>query len=329
MLIIIDGVPATGRRQLGEALQNMMHKSDPRHVVELRDRLEPRAHPLDMYEANMRHHMTRRSDRLIINGYHWNEALNLPGRLPEYGYDNIMRTYTDMVLNAHGALIIHAIPTDEQIRTWHLDSRGERLTQDDLNWMRHRMALYARDSLVPVETIRLGNLSTTALHFLVSRAGALGRNAYKNLSGMNDYVGSPSPRLVLLGNKSDFLVGSKVRTLVSGAGKMSPYPGSTMHFLLDALRRVSTPSVFREIGISLTGGSDTFEGSVPRQDVGAATVALGNAVRTRFPRVSRTVASPLRSRSLAVDDPYVVQYAKSILGTGVDVSGKYFRPAKR
>ena len=253
MLIIIEGPDQVGKTTLAGRLAATLQTSSghERDVVEVLHCGPPMKHPLDEYERPLWDYRSGTGEHVICDRWHLGERVYpaVLGRPTEM--DNASWYHIELFLRSRGALLVPMFGDPdvlsfriEPMQHWPDDAAFE-------NWqVRHRWEVkrlfdeYVRVSLLPhfpIPGTGVHGTQPPALEPIIA-AARLAEDLAKATSGYETYIGSGTPRALLLGERRGNSKGPQE------GPAFGPYPGTSGRWLLNAL--ATRPDLVREVGLA-------------------------------------------------------------------------------
>src|SRR5690348_7377469 len=230
MLIIVEGPDGAGKSTLVKRLVAYVKSecAGDQQVVEVLHARPPTRHPLVEYEDALLEYRPGTARHIIADRWHIGEAVypDLLGRTTQW--DSAVAHHIDMFLQSRGALIIYLDPQLPVLKCALVDRGDDMITVDDLPEIKSRY----QDAMTSVKTLFFtfgGIISDASLRIVVRTAQFLERHA-EVLNGFITYVGSPHPKVLLLG---DVRGTEKGRASIPPlAPAFQPYRGTSGHYLI-------------------------------------------------------------------------------------------------
>jgi hypothetical protein len=216
-------------------------------AVELIHKGPPIAHPLDEYVLPLTGYRPFTGHHVVCDRWHWGESVypHVFGRTTQL--DDAVRYHIELFLMSRGAYVVHVSgPEDRTTRC--IEHRGDHLVNvGQVEKMHSLFEDCERMSLNPFTRVDGHAVYDDALRYMniIERAGSLGRSAAK-LRHFTTYVGSPSPKLLLLGD----VRGKSMPTCDDLRPAFMPYPSTSGHYMLTQLTRYLNITQLRHIGIA-------------------------------------------------------------------------------
>lgn len=247
LLIIFEGPDCVGKSTLAVRLTKDLEAGLGGDAIELKHKGPPIAHPLDEYVVPLLDYRPFRGQHVICDRWHWGEVVypQLFDRATQY--DDAVRYYTELFLLSRGAYVVHV--TGPECRTRRcIEHRGDDLV--DVESVRRMHATFddcERMSLNEFVRVDGHSVYDDQLQYtdIISRAAYVGHRAAA-LSRYTTYVGSPTPRLLLLGD----VRGKSVPDPTDLRSAFMPYGSTSGHYLLTHLTRRLNISQLRHIGLA-------------------------------------------------------------------------------
>jgi thymidylate kinase len=249
MLIIIEGTDGAGKTTLANKLLDVLRTELPDDDVEYLHYAQPQRHPLAEYELDLQDYRPGCGRHLVIDRYHLGELVYAEVYRGGSELGAAGRLHIDAFLAARGALLVLCNATVAQIAA-RLEARGdETYLQPEHQGevlRRFREVAAAAQALEPV--VLDGFADRDDIERLFTLAHLLDYDA-RTVNDFPSYIGSPYPRVLLLGDRGYEHMGKQ------HTAAFVPYPDTSGYWLLDALCRWSSLDL-REVGIANTGEDD-------------------------------------------------------------------------
>lgn len=247
MLCLLDGPDCVGKSTLAvQIIKDLEYFATGKHGVELIHKGPPVLHPLDEYVVQLLGYRPL-MNHIVCDRWHWGESVYPQVFKRNTLFDDAVRYYTELFLLSRGAYVIHVSgPEDRTTRC--IEHRGDDLVNvESVQLMHSLFEDCERLSINPFVRVDGHTLRNDELQYMniIERAGTLGRNAAK-LNWFTTYVGSPSPKLLLLGD----VRGKSIPPVTDLRPAFMPYPSTSGHYLLTQLTRYLNITQLRHIGVA-------------------------------------------------------------------------------
>lgn len=257
MLIIVEGPDGAGKTTLVEAIRKHVENNfvDP---VEVLHKGPPVSHPLDEYVRPLQDYRPAQDKHIICDRWHWGEAIYPDVFNRSTQLDRGVWLWTEMFLRSRGAVVVYPYVSAATL-TERVTERGDDLV--DVSMLPRIWAAYNSTrfkSALPV--YMFSQRDAADLDKQLNSIFALAQDNAARASVLNDlwtYVGPARPDFLLVGDTR-----SRRGRQSPITGAFGPRPGTSGHFLLNAL---SGP---RTVNVGLINANDV-------DDVYSAYVKLG------------------------------------------------------
>lgn len=236
MLIVIEGVDQTGKTELAHRLRAELEKSEPARVVHAGP---PTRHPLEEYETALADYDPH-GEHLILDRWHlgehvWPRIFNRKSAL-----DIAVARHIELFMRSRGTWLVYAVRDSGKLKR-ELVEHNEPLLPQDL-----ATALELFDSAVafsgyPCSVWDYEHCDDDHVHDIIGHAFREAYRAERVWSVTSEWIGSPSPRVLLVGDEFGPLRFGTDPPPVPFA----PYLATSGHFLL----RVLPESLWRDIAV--------------------------------------------------------------------------------
>jgi len=287
LLIVVEGMDCTRKSTLVAQLAEEIQRRYPGDQVDVWHAGPPTKHPLDEYVTPLLDYRPRRNRHVICDRWHLGESIYPFYLGRESKFDAATQAYVDLFLRSRGALLVHVDAQPDDVQTC-MESRG-----DDLVDPKHALGILldyrARAAVCHVPTLVVQGFeanSETASEVL-RQANALDF-VYQHLSNYTTYVGTITPRTLLLGDVRHGHIRGDATDLRPA---FLPYGATSGHYLLAQAVATFGFGVLRHVGIANACDDDDHENlwTVLRKP---HTVVLGRQAQRRTPWANTVVQHP-------------------------------------
>lgn len=221
MLILLEGVDATGKSTTARRLRTMMNKPDDVRVLKCGPL---KTDPFDAYEVPLEGYRPGGRNHVIYDRHYLGELVYGPFLRGTSRVDPTMQRHIELFLAARGAVLIY-LEHDDEIVAERLRVRGDRLIKPEhVTQLRERYEAVLTDVNLP--TFRLRDPGVERLASVLNLASFLDDKT-KAIGDFPTYVGEPDPKILLLGER---------RGVTSYASAFVPKRPTSGYFLLQHLR---------------------------------------------------------------------------------------------
>jgi hypothetical protein len=231
MLIIVEGPNGAGKSTLVDAIQKHLENNHPDDTTQVLHAKPPKRHPIDEYIRPLLGYRPGSGQNIICDRWHWGERVypDLFNRSTQM--DRGVWRYVEMFLRSRGAIVVYPYVSPATLSTRILE-RGDDMvdvTMTPREWASFNAVRFA--SALPVTMFSQLESHTSEQQIQAICATAQDHEMRtRSVEGLRTYVGPPRPDFLLVGDTRSR------RGQDSGMEcAFGPYPGSSGHFLLNAL----------------------------------------------------------------------------------------------
>lgn len=204
MLIICEGPDCSGKTTLTGRIIDALQRAEPTSQITYRHAGVPTRHPVDEYVAPLLDYRPSVGRHVVCDRWHVGETVYpaVTGRVTRQ--TPAVRAYVELFLRSRGALLVYCTATAQHLAACGV-ARG-----DDVDEL-HRVGPVTRafdrvvaDSLLPKLVVNVTDPDRVDYADTVNQVLALANDEQdyaERLAPFATYVGTPSPRLLLVGDR--------------------------------------------------------------------------------------------------------------------------------